>query len=212
MILYKYLNTDKFSKYLENYLDGELFFSGWHDFNDKKEGTCLWNSSRVEDETARRLKEDLKEAKNSYTVCSTAESDNIFRLWELYADNHQGVCIGIEMQDNICAENHVRTKKISYQKTLKKYSDVYGDVDEKALSILSCKLACWKEEAEIRLIRDCKKKGMYKIGKLVSVALGVKFTDSELFQRLISYRTSFNMQIIIKQAHVPMKCQIQEEE
>jgi hypothetical protein len=212
MTLYKYVTADKFSRYLENYLDGELFFSGWHDFNDKKEGKYLWNSSRIDDQTAKQLKkdleeekEDLKEAKNSYTVCSTAETDSIFRLWELYADSHQGVCIGIEVQDNICGENHIRHEKISYQKTLKKYSELHGNVDEKALSILTCKLACWKQESEIRLIRDSKKKGMYKIGEPVSVTLGTKFVDVELFQRLVS-RTS-RSGIKIKQAVLPMSSQ-----
>jgi hypothetical protein len=208
MRVYKYLTAERFSRYLENYLSGELFFSNWHVFNDKKEGKYIWeekNSSRLNDEIAKKLKEELRISKNGYTICSTAKLSGIFRMWDMYADHHKGVCIGIDVNEKNL-ETTIQKVEVKYLEKIPSYSTFSinrNNSDKKARDILSCKLQCWKQEKEIRFIWDSKKQGMHQIGDFVEIILGSNFVDNELYQQLIEIKEN-RMGFKIKHAFVSM--------
>jgi hypothetical protein len=201
MVVYKYLTAERFSSYMENYLRGEVYFADWHAFNDKKEGKYKCCSSILDCETLAKLKEQIKKAKcKLLKVCSMAQYFDIYRMWDLYANHHSGVCVAInidqskarEIQDgDFLEENKCGYKNVTYCKDIKQ--PLNDNPDELALKILSTKLKCWEGEHEVRFFRNSLDRGMFSIGDVTHIYLGANFCDVDLYQKLAEYMDNSNI-------------------
>jgi hypothetical protein len=199
MFVYKYMTAERFQKRMGEYLAGYLWFADFRDFTDPKEGRYKWSSSRLDGKTAQRLKDDLKERKHAYKICSTSMTPDNFRLWSIYADNFKGVCLKIKVchqYQEISQTNGLYTVpdkfeimygNIEYHKNLKCYENINGNTDEKALTVLMTKLKIWIGEKEKRFITDSETRGMFSVGEVQQVILGANFERIDIYEELKEY-------------------------
>jgi hypothetical protein len=190
------MTAERFQKRMGEYLAGYLWFADFRDFTDPKEGRYKWSSSRLDEKTAQWLKDDLKARKHAYKICSTSMMRDNFRLWSIYADNFKGVCLEIKVchtHQEIIQTNELYTVpdnfkigygNIDYNKSLKRYENINGNTDEKALTILMTKLKIWIGENEKRFITDSETRGMFRIGEVQKVILGANFERTDIYEEL----------------------------
>jgi hypothetical protein len=193
-VVYKLVTGKIFYEHLDNYLDGELWFSDWHKFDDQREGKYLCSSS-----VDKTLRKKLEEAKCIYTVCSTTLSPDIFELWARFLENPPALCLvlridGLDTKEfnqdglnttgankNVLNRDRLVKKDygqfsgclVDYRHKLKTSNELTGsDPDEKALEILSTKKIRYAYEEEYRLLRDDQNPAMHKTGEVKGIIIG----------------------------------------
>jgi hypothetical protein len=183
-VVYKLVKGEIFYEHLNKYLDGELWFSGWDKFDDKREGKYLCSSSVDKD-----LRKKLKEAKTHYTVCSTTLSPDIFELWDRFLENPPAICLVLRIEDldttgfnrNELNRNnpvqkdfaHFSGRLVDYRHKLKTSKELAGnDPDKKALEILAAKKVRFTYEQEYRLLWPEKTSAMRQTGNVLAIIIG----------------------------------------
>ena len=107
----------------------------------------------------KRLEEKLKIEWKKHRInfgisCFSKTYDNIL-MWSHYADKHQGVCIGLEVDANKLLDDDFITFAVEYEDTFVPVP--YFDKDEKKradviMRYLSTKASFWDYEQEIRIV------------------------------------------------------------
>jgi hypothetical protein len=197
-VVYKLVTGKIFYEHLDKYLDGELWFSDWHKFDDQREGKYFCSSS-VDKTLREKLREELREAKYCYTVCSTTLSPDIFELWARFLENPPALCLVLRIDgldttefkenglnttgvnQNVLNRNRLVKKDygqfsgclVDYRHKLKTSNELTGSgPDEKALEILSTKKIRYAYEEEYRLLWHDKEPAMHKTGEVQGIIIG----------------------------------------
>ncbi len=183
--IYKFMFINDFSR---NVLRSNKFYFGdWKNMNDPMEGYFTYDP----DEIIQHNLDDLKDKKNTYGICCFSNTYNQILMWSHYADNHQGICIEIEIDKKLCRNNKIDIQEIKYVKNIE---NIVGNNVEllDAKGLLSKKIDIWKYEKEIRLF-CIGKKTTHKIGKITRILLGIRCDKKELIENYINGR---NIKII----------------
>jgi hypothetical protein len=128
---------------------------------------------------------------NDYKICSMTSNPGNFVMWANYAENHTGVCIGIEIYPGILKKKGINLDKVVYTKSLPVINDfVYPydfDYEDYTWSdirkLLFYKLTHWKYEDEWRLVKKTKDSPeMCYVGKVVRILCGLRCTPEYVNQ------------------------------
>ncbi|EMR38138.1 hypothetical protein MUQ_04618 [Vibrio harveyi CAIM 1792] len=141
MILYKYRSLDNLKFLIDIFLNNRLYAAPYTDMNDPMEGHYFNRSGELSAE----FKSALKGEKDNYGICSLSSVSNNNLMWAHYANSHNGVAIGVEVDSSF------EVRKVKY-KGLGSLTHNYSDQPaEAAVSILSHKLEIWDYEQEYRV-------------------------------------------------------------
>ena len=192
----KYMSASRFAEHMDEYLEGKLYFAKWWDeLNDPKEGKYLAGTMACDSDA----KDVLRNMKYEVRVCSATENDvENMRLWEMYAQNHSGVCMVINTDDSLCTKcqnedtltnEHMIFHPVDYNSGLLRVHDISHNPKKAAIDILMRKLNSWKQEREMRFLGladndGIRKNGMAKIGEVAEIIFGPNFTDLATYTRL----------------------------
>jgi hypothetical protein len=146
-MVYKYLSTERFFQYMDDYLDGNLYFPKWEGLNDPMEGLftstkldwkCpsiprpmdikhILNSPKLDVSLIKNKSgeliiknendKNLREFLKEYKICSTSKIYNNILMWSHYADSHKGICIGIRVNKKECNDQGIYHTKVNYVDT-----------------------------------------------------------------------------------------------
>jgi hypothetical protein len=119
--------------------------------------------------------EDEKISSSIGISCFSKDCDN-HNLWGVYGDNHKGVCIAVESDnDNVCFQE---LREVVYEDTLPKLGAM---TTENLIKLYSTKHArWWAHECEVRAFQH--RAGSHKIDRrcLVGVFFGVRATKETI--------------------------------
>jgi hypothetical protein len=114
--------------------------------NDPMEGHYFHRSGNLSPE----FKSALKGEKDSLGICSLSEIANNDLMWAHYANGHNGIAIGVEIDST-----KYQVKKIQYEGLSGLTEKFENEPAETALRVLSHKLEIWDYEKEHRaFVRD----------------------------------------------------------
>ena len=126
----------------------------------------------------------LQNRRNEAYILSLSQTYDNPVLWAHYAENHSGVCIGVDENEieTTLADLNLEWRKISvkYLATTIASSGSYGDIDETFWSSISVKHPKWKYEEEIRYVvtKKSEEKGfpVFFARAIKEIILGIKST------------------------------------
>lgn len=165
MTYYKYrsLNTLKF--FLDILLNKRLYTSKYSELNDPMEGFFTYDKTVPKDViNTIRAKRD-----NTY-ICSLSKRNDIGLMWSMYADEHKGCCIEVEVTAKSWQEIDVKYSSTS--------SIIKGTKDADMEKILSKKSLQWQYEEEVRFVKETSKRERMSI-KIKKIYLGINMTRTE---------------------------------
>ena len=171
MIIYKFVTASNFREYWQSYLDGNIYFQSWKNYNDPAEGYFFFAPNQnAQQESAKTI----TSMKDTYTTACFASSCTHMLLWSHYAKDHKGVCLEYEVNERTLQRSGIQLKKICYARKIPLLSQQASDRDN-TLTFLTTKLWFWEHESEIRLLREDGRDGQHRIGTLKKVILGKRF-------------------------------------
>lgn len=142
-----------------------------------------------------------KEINGFGVACFSKTCDNIL-LWSHYADNHEGICLGFEINDgqenfyDVVYQNHIEVFN---------HKDCQVTYKENAIKLMTTKGSDWQYEQEIRQIFPKKSFETDYPGKLTEVIFGCKClnTDVDLIWKLVYniYCDEITFSKMSKQSH-----------
>lgn len=165
-ILYKYLDAEGGAAMLYN---KNLMFTNATQLNDPfdchqnlvdysnatPDRTVIWDKRTIEGIEVNRAERQ----RNGTWVCSLSQVHNSLLMWAFYGKNHQGVCIGIDMEkadkylDRMSGLFFLRCLKIEVKyKSISEKPDGFKDKVDFLTYQLGTKAKEWEYEKEVRLI------------------------------------------------------------
>ncbi len=166
MIVYKYKSLEKM-KYIRQILsDEKLYAATFTELNDVMEGAFTSNKNIKEE-----YKNFIREEKGNIYICSLSKSPDNPLLWAYYANGFKGICIEIEINNNIVDGSHIEYNN----HTPRIYKDDHKYTIAKKL--LSRKYTCWRMEDEYRLFS--KTKDITQGFKIKGIYLGVRISNKD---------------------------------
>lgn len=121
--------------------------------------------------------EELKREKEKTIICSLSQSYQDGLMWSFYADEHRGCCIEVEV-----------TSKKDWRRIPINYTDVLPNVDDEMKStivlginyILSTKSKSWRNEKEIRYVKNLKPRSRTSLSiKIHRILLGIRMKKED---------------------------------
>jgi hypothetical protein len=223
MMVYKYLTAARFfeNDNMAHYLNGELWFDTVESMNDPLEGHYFLAGDK-------RGVYSIREEKARYTICATSGTKENVLLWAHYADGHKGLCLGIEVNDNLCTRLQIANDEKRYIKNQNRIFSgnkivfapvvyeseelLFKNIEESAteataILILSAKSNHWSYEKEFRFFKrfsdDIIIKGYHRIGKVKELVLGkkCKFSDDN-FREISDFQRTKNLQFSLERANI----------
>jgi hypothetical protein len=225
-VLYKYMPLERFEKKgMDNYLAGEAYFDNYGTFNDIFEGIpkeyCL--NEPDTDFFYKQLKKTL--------ICCLADNNDNELLWAHYANKHNGVCIGYNVEPVILNKEKIELTAINYGDNYKpslynplinaigiykNHPDEFNNklTDPSYLKfivwllikfILSHKSKEWDYEQEWRLLKPSGEKGFKKIGTVKEIFFGARCAGLEDLYDKLKKSPTWNSNIQIYNADLDIK-------
>jgi tetratricopeptide (TPR) repeat protein len=188
------MTLERFLGSLDNYLVGNLWFTGLDTMNDPMEGIPeeVWKDAAVEEAMRNDLQTRLADCK----ICCLSEEFDNFAMWSHYAAAHTGVCLQFSIDPEVLKRQGIEYTQISYADGIPfegTYKPLLGAIktieDSKGIAqpestesmrwnltkeILSHKFSDWGYEKEWRLLLSKGDAGFRKIGELTKIIFGWK--------------------------------------
>lgn len=168
MAYYKYrkiVDNEYFSSILIN---EQLFCSPYDKLNDPSE----WYFESKE----RFDQKFLDEHKNVYRICCLSATYWNNLMWCLYANDHQGCCIEVEIDESKIEKGPLQTIKVNYSQEVMRHDNLLTVSD-----VLQHKTLDWEHEEETRFVLPQASNGNNKDTflpvKITSIILGCRITD-----------------------------------
>lgn len=152
----------------------KVYFNDWEKLNDPMEGFYMY----IPSEHIENIEEILHKSKTKYKIfCCSKEYSSIL-LWSHYADSHKGICVEVEMDEDLCRVNDIFKLNIVYRKNL---VDVYpkDNTRDNVKHILKHKLSVWGYEEEVRFFKESDQPNSFGIGEIKSIFLGTKCSEKD---------------------------------
>lgn len=172
--LYKYRSLKNFARFVDIILNNRLHGSTYTQLDDAMEGRFK-NPVGVD----KALLDKIYSEKGKYYLCSLSKTATSSPMWALYADEHKGCCIELE----------VTSKK--WEKIEVKYSNQMPTALDDVKVIITTKSKEWQHQQEIRYLKKItpgsreSKKLSIKINRII---FGLRVTTDEfnLYRKLIN--------------------------
>lgn len=165
MTYYKYRSLNNLKFFLDILLNKRLYTSKYSELNDPMEGFFTYDKTVPKDViNTIRAKRD-----NTY-ICSLSKRNDIGLMWSMYADEHKGCCIEVEVTAKSWQEIDVKYSSTS--------SIIKGTKDADMEKILSIKSLQWQYEEEVRFVKETSKRERMSI-KIKKIYLGINMTRTE---------------------------------
>jgi hypothetical protein len=175
--LFKYRSLEQMEFLLDIFANKRLFAADYQSLNDPMEGVFTYSKEQV----ARRFIMEMMHHKQSVRICSLSKSPHSTLMWSYYADAHQGVAIGVEVNEgnlDLLGVNPIQyTDNVSFE-------GFYGSQPEtEAINVLSKKLSPWQHEQEVRVFS----RSSFVPVKITSVHYGYRMPPErrELIEKVI---------------------------
>ncbi|WP_249370579.1 DUF2971 domain-containing protein [Vibrio sp. 11-4(1)] len=153
-------------------MNGRLYAAPYTDMNDPMEGHYFQRSGRLSSE----FKSALKGEKRSYGIVSLSEIADNTLMWAHYANGHNGIAIGVEIDSDT-----YDIRKIEY------------DGLSQLTQSFSHKLEVWDYEKEYRVFVQHEKYVNVKI-KEVIFERRVEHSEREFFEKLFTKLAGNNIE------------------
>lgn len=158
------------NKYTEQCIKSQkVFFNDWEKLNDPMEGFYIYTPEQHKI----NIEQILRDEKLKYKIFCCSKEYNEILMWSHYADNHRGVCLEIEVNEELCKQNNIFHRNVVYKKDLVKISPNRNTKDQ-AKHILKHKISKWRYEKEVRFLIKNDTPNSYKIGDIKAILLGSK--------------------------------------
>ncbi len=165
MTYYKYRSLNNLKFFLDILLNKRLYTSKYSELNDPMEGFFTY------DKTVPKVVINTIRAKRDNTyICSLSKRNDIGLMWSMYADEHKGCCIEVEVTAKSWQEIDVKYSSTS--------SIIKGTKDADMEKILSIKSLQWQYEEEVRFVKETSKRERMSI-KIKKIYLGINMTRTE---------------------------------
>ena len=187
MKLYKYKTTD----YLQDIIiNKHLYCSKFNELNDPMEWAFVADPN-MKDQIKKLINGNQKEY---YRICCLSRSKQYGLMWSMYAKDHKGVCLEIEIDESddsvfqkLSNENHVDSSKWTWSdiQYKSKADNLENDNCQngnrfKLETFLWTKSVQWEHEQEVRFVRRYDNKGpQFMPIRIVSVYLGKRMDENE---------------------------------
>ncbi len=149
--------------------DHKLWASTYNNLNDPME----WFFESKDSQFKQKLQD---ECKGDVCICCLSKTYNYGLMWSMYADEHRGVCIEVEIEDSENIKENVGLSSEYWVKYSIEYKNEnsgikagYPSIDE----ILKVKSPQWRHEQEVRFVRKSKDSCYLKV-KIKRVLIGVR--------------------------------------
>lgn len=166
---YKYLSVEKIERVASNFKEGKIWASTYYNLNDPME----WFFESKDSQFYQKL---LDEYKSDVRICCLSKTFNYGLMWSMYADEHRGICIEVEIEDSENIKENVALSpeywvkyEVEYKNEPSEIKDDYPSIDE----ILKVKSPQWRHEQEVRFVRKSQENCYLKV-KIKRVLLGVR--------------------------------------
>lgn len=150
MAYFKYKSAQNIEQLVATLEKGKIWASDYKKLNDPME----WYFQSIGKEFDQNL---LDEKKGYVKVCCLSRSKNYGLMWAMYADEHKGICLEVEVkgEDNIIEKDTIVKDKwtkleVTYQP--QPYT-VGAGCELSLLDALSTKSKQWEHEQEVRFAR-----------------------------------------------------------
>lgn len=189
MKLYKYKSLADFEFVADILINNQLYASHFTELNDPMEGDLHHQ------EEERDFIDLIKIEMNNIRVCSLSKTLHNPILWAHYADGYKGICIEIEVDEDI-----LDLYKVVYSPCnpipSEGYKGFYGNEEEHtpndwAISALKRKFEEWSYEDEYRIFSD--EKFIRSGFKITAIYFGKR--TSNIFKNVIKKLVSDNITI-----------------
>lgn len=147
--------------------------------NDPMEGFFQYYKNDHSDQEINALYSE----KNKYGISCFSKYYNEFLMWSHYADNHNGICIEVEIDDVLCSQNRIKIKDIEYKNNIQMLLKGNGTTPD-AIELLSKKITKWEYEKEVRVFCS-KKNSLHKIGKIKNIFIKKESNKIDLIKEHI---------------------------
>ncbi len=163
-ILYKYCRINRHT--IEALKRNKLFMNKAKNFNDPFDCLIYRGDHYKNNIVFRNMMDSIK------ISCFSKDKKSIL-MWSHYANSHQGICIGYDMDIDYIRKNNLYISKIVYGETESKY-------DNMLKKIFYQKNKIWKYEKEYRII-SLKKQGDYIIAPLIKeIVFGLNCKENDI--------------------------------
>lgn len=191
-IYYKYKSTNNEDRIKALLKEQKIWASTYYNLNDPMEWFFESKDSRFDQKL-------LDEYKGDARICCLSKTKNYGLMWSMYADEHRGICIELEVEDseNIKEDEELSpgywTKyEVDYKNKPSEIENGYPSVDE----VLKVKSPQWNHEQEVRFVKmssvDC-----YLDVKINKVYVGCRATeDTKNLIRKIKKESDHSYEIV----------------
>ncbi len=163
------------NKYTEQCIKSQkVYFNDWEKLNDPMEGFYLY----IPEEHYKNIEQILRDEKLQYKIFCCSKKYNEILMWSHYADNHRGICLEIEINENIYKKQNIFHRNVVYKKDLVTIFP-NRNIKNQAKHILKHKISRWRYEKEIRFFIKSDTPISHKIGEIKAILLGSKCSENE---------------------------------
>ena len=168
-IYYKYKDVKDIERLGLLLKEQKIWASTYYNLNDPME----WFFESKDSKFNQKL---LDEYKGDVRICCLSKTSNYGLMWSMYADEHRGICIELEIEDSenikenagLSSEYWIKYD-VEYKNECSVIKDGYPSIDE----ILKVKSPQWRHEQEVRFVRKSKENCYLKV-KIKRVLIGVR--------------------------------------
>ncbi|MDD9158511.1 DUF2971 domain-containing protein [Aliivibrio sp. S4TY2] len=176
MIYYKYRSLDNLKFLIDIFMNNRLYAAPYTSMNDPMEGHYFQRSGRLSSE----FKSALKGEKDACGIVSLSEIPDNTLMWAHYANGHNGIAIGVEIDSNL-----YDIRPIEYDGLSQLTQRFENEPAEAAKRVLSHKLEVWDYEKEHRVFVQYEKFVNVKIKEVV-FGRRVEPEERKFFEKLFT--------------------------
>jgi Protein of unknown function (DUF2971) len=143
-VYYKYRELSDFRRFLQILFNQKMYAARFTKLNDPMEGVYLYEAHKAPEGVEKFIKK-ARDGKLTYGILSLSEDYNNMLMWSHYAKSHEGVVIGVKINDP-----RAEVFKIEYTDALD-FPDGGSEEDNIKLLLLR-KAKVWEYEKEVRVL------------------------------------------------------------
>lgn len=167
---YKYKPVSNWQQTAQMLVNQEIWASKYTDLNDPMEWFFTSMDKTITQQTLDGEKGDVK-------ICALSKNLNYGLMWAMYADNHKGICLEVEIAEKVDenpSDNNITFNSwskfvVEYLRKPIKIKDVKNNF-AKAIRVKSRQ---WEHEQEVRFVKRAVGNCFLKV-KITKVFLGVR--------------------------------------
>lgn len=190
MTLYKFKSLDEFEFVADIIMKDRLFSTEFTNLNDPMEGVFEYDS-----DVSRNIILSIVDEKKKHKICALTKNYHNPILWAHYANSFKGVCIEVEINEEILNPYEIRYLPFTPIVT-NEYDNIINfpqEPDQWAISALTRKFEDWAYEEEVRLLNNNDSPYIEDGVQIKSILFGVHTSDT--YKKIIEKITPDHVQL-----------------